>query len=563
MISWIQHHLIRHGRWIFLTLLAVIIVAFVFTIGNTPGCTTDRSAYRENLFYGVDLNSPLEADQLAQKVSMSAMLNNQQFRTNEQFQGQLTSRVAMLYLADEIGIPAPTQETLAEYIKTKNAFRGQDGEFSPDAYTRFVDQMESNPRAPQGLVISVLEEDFRIEQVAEALSGPGYLLPSETNAQTQRSRTKLTLATAELPYDDFEPEQEADEAALTAYYETNAQRYEVPERIEASYILFPAANYTELVAEASDAELREHFAANRAGFVADYEAANPAPEPVESEEGEEQEVPEPEPVTFEKVRDAVVASLTAELAARTANEAAQAFAFQLYRDEIARESAAFNQLLNESGLSLIEIEPYTASGASQRALSPEMLQSAFSLGGNRYYSDAYEVEGGFALLIYNGRIAPEIPPYEAVAAEVASDYAADEKRRLFNEKGESLKAELEAALAEGKAFTEAAESLGLSARSFETFEVKDSPVELNRSALQQAQSMSAGEVSPMLTLGGVGTLVFLEGKETPEIAEDDADLVQSRGMLERWASFTTRTDLTNELVFRGLNEDALEEVGTE
>jgi hypothetical protein len=31
MISWIQHHLIRHGRWIFLTLLALIIVAFVFT----------------------------------------------------------------------------------------------------------------------------------------------------------------------------------------------------------------------------------------------------------------------------------------------------------------------------------------------------------------------------------------------------------------------------------------------------------------------------------------------------------------------------------------------------
>jgi hypothetical protein len=55
MISWIQHHLIRHGRWVFLSLLAVIIVAFVFTIGNTPGCTTDRSGYEENLYYGIDL----------------------------------------------------------------------------------------------------------------------------------------------------------------------------------------------------------------------------------------------------------------------------------------------------------------------------------------------------------------------------------------------------------------------------------------------------------------------------------------------------------------------------
>ena len=60
MISWIQNHLIRHGRWIFISLLVVIIVAFVFTIGNTPGCTTNRSNYVAENFFGYDLNSPNE-----------------------------------------------------------------------------------------------------------------------------------------------------------------------------------------------------------------------------------------------------------------------------------------------------------------------------------------------------------------------------------------------------------------------------------------------------------------------------------------------------------------------
>ncbi|MGB1127503.1 MAG: hypothetical protein ACPG3X_03920 [Opitutales bacterium] len=555
MISWIQHHLIRHGRWIFLTLLTVIIVAFVFTIGNTPGCTTDRSGYEQNLFYGVDLNAPLDAQQISQKVSLSAFLNNQQFRTNEQFQNQLTSRIAMLHLAQELGIPAPTEQVLAEYIRTKNAFLGPDGDFSADAYTGFVDQIESNPATPGGLVVAVLEEDFRIEQVAQALAGPGYLLPSEASAQVQRSRTKLTLATAELAYADFEPELNQDESTHRAFYEDNKQRYEIPERIQASYVFFATESYADPVSETSEAELREHFAANRASFVADYEAANPTPEPAEGEAPAEDA-----PVTFDKVRGAVTASMASEQASRSANEAAQAFAYQLYRDEIPRGSETFDQLLIDSALSLIEIEPYTATGARQRALSAEMLESAFALSSRRYYSDAYPVEGGFAVLIYEGRIAPEIPAYEAVAEAIAADYAAEEKRRLFNQNAESLKDALETALGEGTAFAQAAESLGLTVNNYAPFEVRDAPVELNRSALQQAESMDAGEISPMLTIGGVGTFIFLEEKEAPELSEDDADLTQAQGMLERWASFTTRSDLTNELVLRGLPKDALEEL---
>ena len=218
-------------------------------------------------------------------------------------------------------------------------------------------------------------------------------------------------------------------------------------------------------------------------------------------------------MTFDQVRDAVAATYAGELATRTANEAAQAFAFQLYRDD-RPGSAAFNQLLNAEGLSLTEIEPYTLSGASQRALSPEMLQSAFSLGGNRYYSDAYPISGGFAVLIYQGRIDAEIPAYETVAQAVAADLAADQKREKFNEKGEELKLALETALADEKDFVETAESLGLTAQTFEAFETQNPPTGVSRGALLQAQGMDAGELSPMLNLSekGMGTILYPSSK---------------------------------------------------
>ncbi len=543
MISWIQHHLIRHGRWVFLSLLAVIIIAFVFTIGNTPGCTTDRSNYQPNLFYGIDLNAPRDRDPLVEKVSLSAFLNNQQIQSDQEFQGLLTSRIAMLHLANEVGIPAPDQNALTEYIRSKRAFQGPDGNFSPDAYTRFVDQFESNPRAPQGIVIKVLKEDFRIEQVMDALAGPGYLLPAEAQAQAQRGRTKLTLATAELAYASFEPEIQRDQSALEDFYQANKPSYEIPERVQASYVLFERERFIDQVPAASEAELREHFAAHRNRFVAEYEAAQ-----AESESESESEAA----VTFAQVRDRVAASLAEQEAATLAHEAATAFAFQLYNEDIKLDSAAFNQLLNQLDLRLIKIEPYTRSGARQRALSPEMLESAFTLTGNRYYSDAHELDDGFAVLIYQGRIDPIIPPFEEVAEQVAADYKREEKRRLFNEKGESLQAELKAALAEGTPFAEAAEALELRVQTFDPFEVRNAPSQLNPSALQRAQSLKAGEISPMLTLRDVGTFVYVASKEVPELGAEDPDLAQTRSMLERWAGFTSRNDLTNELVLRGL-----------
>ena len=558
MISWIQHHLIRHGRWIFLSLLALIIVAFVFTIGATPGCTTDRSGYKENLFYGIDLNSPRESEVIIEKIQLSAFLDGQQIRSDEQFQNQLTSRIALLQLADKIGVPSPSQETLANYITTKAAFRGDDGEFSADSYAKFVDSMESNPLSSQGLVIVVLEEDYRINQIESVLSGPGYLLPSEAIAQTQRNATELNLVTAELKYADFMPEIAVEETTLREYYDANALRYEIPERIKASYVFFDLKGCVEKVPEPSEAELREHFISNQDGFVADYESTKP--EPAESVAGGEVETPkEADKVTFSDVREAVTQSYLTEQETRMANEAAQGFAYTLYRDEIKRDSDAFKALLNESKLSLTEIEPYTLAGASQRALSSEFLESAFKLGGNRYYSDAYAVDGGFAVLLYQGRIAPEIPEFEAVQSEVIKDYKTDEKRRLFNEKGESLQAELKTKIVEGIDFVEAAEALGLGTASFETFSVQEAPRELNRSALQLAQGMQAGDVSPMLTSDGTGILVYLANKNIPEIARDNEELKQAEDFLARYAAYTSGSSFANELVILGLPEETVEE----
>jgi hypothetical protein len=256
----------------------------------------------------------------------------------------------------------------------------------------------------------------------------------------------------------------------------------------------------------------------------------------------------------------VAADLAVESANRLANEAAQSFAYTLYRDNVEQDSAAFNKLLNESNLSITEIAPYTAQGAARRALSTEMLESAFALTKKRYFSDAYPIDGGYGVLLYKGRIAPETPEFDAVAEVVTVDFGAEEKRRLFNEEGERLQAELEIKLKDGSTFIEAAESMGLKTSSSESFKLGEAPRTINPAALQAAQGMKAGEVSPMLTSGPSGIFVYVAEKSVPELSADDENFTQTQEFLKRYSSYVSSSALINELVNQGFSEDQIAKV---
>ena len=152
---------------------------------------------------------------------------------------------------------------------------------------------------------------------------------------------------------------------------------------------------------------------------------------------------------------------------------------------------AFNQLINESKPELISIEPYTVAGARQSTLTraPRVrIQAQRQPLLLRRLRDRR-----WLCSVYKGRIAPEILTRAWHSKSKRTTH--EEKRRLFNEKGESLKLELEVALSDGKDFIETAESIGLTATGFDAFTPMDAPSELNRSALNQAQRMTAGEIS--------------------------------------------------------------------
>jgi peptidyl-prolyl cis-trans isomerase D len=518
-----------------------VIVAFVGTIGNTPGCTTNRSNYEALDYYGYDLNSEREMRPVSQRLFLSNQLNKHNSSNNEQLSQQMLSRIAMLDLADKVGIPGPNQIQLGEYIGEKALFLDQEGNFDRDLMTRFIDTIEADPSIPNDLLPVVLAEDYRIQQIAEAFSGPGYLLEEEALLQAQRRQTSYTLATGTINYADFNPEIAPEKEGLLEFYNNNTQRYEISQRIEVSYLNFASDNFAAAVAELSEDALREHFIANRARFVSEYEAAQAA------------DTTEDKPtVKFDMVKDAVTTSLQAERALRLANEAAQNFAYNLYNKAIPFESAAFNAAVNETGLQAIAIEPYSAQMTRQRNLPVDMLNAAFALNETRYFSDPYPIDGGFGVLLYKATIPAELPAFEAVETNVIADFSAEEKRRLFFEEGESMQKEMEAQLASGVSFEDAAVALKLAVENFESFELSNPPQALNRNTLQTAMFQKEGSISPMLQVGPSGIFIYVSEKVIPEISSDDATLEQARNYLIYTSSMMRMNGINSDLIEAGM-----------
>ena len=88
--------------------------------------------------------------------------------------------------------------------------------------------------------------------------------------------------------------------------------------------------------------------------------------------------------------------------------------------------------------------------------------------------------------------------------------------------------------------------------------MQEAPRELNRSALQLAQGMLAGDVSPMLTSDCTGIFVYLVNKNIPEIASDNEELKQAEDFLARYAAYSSGSSLANELVILGMPEETAE-----
>jgi peptidyl-prolyl cis-trans isomerase D len=160
MISWIQRTFQQHFKWLFLTLLAVVIVSFVFITNASSGFGHTAKPTPARPFFGINLGSAEDTQRLVKDATLSVQLHGMQIRSEGQFQQYALQRQAGLHLAGELNLPSPSNDELARHIQTLRAFSGPDGQFDAKRYAEFRDSLKTNPQLKESDVTRVLDGDI-------------------------------------------------------------------------------------------------------------------------------------------------------------------------------------------------------------------------------------------------------------------------------------------------------------------------------------------------------------------------------------------------------------------
>ena len=547
MISWIQNTFQKHFRVIFFTLLAILIVSFVFTIG-VPGVGQATPTPLSRTFYGVNLGSPEETERLFGDANLSVLLQaGFQALDEGRLQDYAFQRHAALHLADTLNLPRPARDELAEYVRGLRMFSGQDGQFDPQAYSRFRDSLKNNPRFTEADLARVLADDVQYDRVQKLLGGPGYVLDRDVQQQIEQIDTTWQLNVATVDFASFNPELNPTDAELQAYFDSNAFRYEVPPQVRVDYIEFPATAFAAQV-NLTDADIRAYYDANPSRFP---NPAKPA--------GETAAVsPDADPdADFQAVRSQVESALRQERARRLAAKAASDLTVALFE---ARATAAnVASLVSARGHSLESAPPFTRNRPPQfLGGNPQLAAEAFKLNQERPVSDALTTPTGAVVLVWQESLPAHPAEFAAVKEDVRRDYVESQRRQRFAALGRTLKQEIGDRVRRGEDFAAAvaavaqAHHVKIEAKAHAPFARREPPQEVSPTALSALDHLEAGQISDLLINQDQGLLVHVAAKDRPAVAPSDGRFAEMR---TRMAGALASSN-ANELI-RGMVETEL------
>lgn len=515
MITSLQNFFLKHNKWLFGSLLIVIIVTFVLTIGpqsffgsgaGGPGKTFN--------FFGRNLGSDADQREIAYTAEVSAIFHPEMQIGRQQLLDYGYMRVAGLGIADQLGIPNPTKDALSEYVESLMIFMDPTtGEFSAESYNRIMDSLKLSGRYEEEVIGKVLREDYRIDEVMAILGGPDYSLPFEIEKEYLDGQTSYNVTLANLEYADFNPVIVPTVEQLQQFFNQNPARYEIGESISVSAIKFRAASYLAEVNAPTEADLTTYFATNRAR----YEAAREKPE------DESEELPE---LTLADVREQVETEWKQQQANGLAARAGEQFSIRLYQDQIALDSAEYNALVSELKGTVRQLPSYARGNSPRTPDAPVQLLDSmwvYSTNPNRYFSDVARIADGAVVLVMNNVTQARMPEFGEVVTQVTDDFNQSEKRRMFAEKGVELAEAITSRLA-SESFADIASSLSLTTNELGSFTGAELPEDLRGSTVwDQARFLNQGEVSKMVIEGDTGVFAFVAEKTVPELDPTDAD----------------------------------------
>lgn len=608
MITFFNRLLAKGGSWIFTILLALIVVSFVFYVGNSPGITPKEQGLDDYSYYGINIiqGNP-EWREVQQKAAILAemengsLLNNPQFA---QFAPRIIAATAERYafqniplsmMAEEMGLPEPTIDEIQDFIKDQSLFQNSPqgsfgragGPYSRDKLDNFLLRLESNGTRP--LFDKAIRESLTLQHLRDVFSGPGRAIPfeAESKIRSDETRWSVELAVLERASGKDAPEigEPKDEELKTLYEETKDE-YIPAERRKVSYVVFKPE-----YPHPTTAQLKEYYAKHHKRYAEEEEKADDK----EAKDDKEEKAPEePKMIPYDELdyltrMDVVEDYETDNNLVVPALKQAQAKADEIldiiYNDNNRLSREETNKVLDEQGLkvyshlaSFVEpvypkkqlIEALNAPFIHQKPSDQEnseaekLLKQAFSiLTEDRYNSEAFRIGNNYVILFLDNIKAAEAPSFEDLKknrgkwAQLRRVWSNQKKEEMFSKKREEIESAINKALEENKSLadsitsTDAGKGWILSHKAHENFKSSKLPEGLEQQVFDTVKDLSSNNTSDMLTVGSKAYLLVLKEKLVPSYSMKNQEVKDELNRMSRSAP----DRISQELVKRG--QDAM------
>jgi hypothetical protein len=454
----------KHATWLWAFLIAAVIVSFVIYFTPTAKLR-DRSGGRQEVF-GVMNGHPITRQQYVEawtEVQLNffmryltwperAELKKFRFSIARETRG----RLVLLEKLRELDVRVD-EGAMAEWITERFSDPKTPGS-AKATYQGFVQHELPRHNVSAGEFQRFIEHQIGIDHLVAVASIPGKLVPPREAAELYRQENEKVEAEAVVfSATNFQSGVKLEPGALAQFYTNRQSFYRIPERVQVTYVKFPASNYLVQANQALakitnlDAEIDRRYDSSGPGFFTDTNG---------------QVMPR------EAAKAKIKQDMRGQQALFAARRQAALFATELETNQPVKAENLKN-LAAARGLVSGDTEPFDEDGPPGLKAGTAFSQQAFKLTPDRPFSpQTIKAEDGIYLIALKQKLASEVPPLEMIRPKVTDDYLRDQGRQLARQVGTNFYALLTNRLARGGTFAEACAAVKVTPLNLPRFSAK-------------------------------------------------------------------------------------------
>src|SRR5688572_5101409 len=523
-------HIRRHQKWLWIFISAAVIISFVWyffpnqQMQQGGGGTRDLRAVVGSV-YGqpVTLRDYHNAQR---EFSISYLMRSGNWPENDQFARQMGlieretgDRLILIRKLKELDVQVD-DSAVADWITTFFSDR-QTKQYNPEMLKGFKEVIKR--RMSEDNFERFVRNQVGIEHMLAVAGAPGKLVPPQAVEKALRQeKEKLDTKLVVFPLSNYLAKVQVTPEAIANYYTNSVARYQLPQRVQLSYVAFLSSNYF------GQAEQR----------MAGETNLNQEIEMAYMQRGPQFFTgPDGQPLTPEAAKQQLRNQKRDEYALSEARKAAFDLANELEQAGVKpnpeNPAEALEKVAAAKGLTAQVTQPFSqfAGPTEMEGLPEQFAQFAFQLTPeDPTILEPIEGQNGIYMFALKRKVPSELEPLDKIKDKVAEDYRRMEGLNLAREAANAF---VTAATNAGANFDAIAQQQGLQIVDLPPITQRSSdPIEslpplVDAGALRSAVSdLKPGEVSPYVPTREAGFVAMVEKVIPPTEEEVKEELPQ-------------------------------------